>query len=185
MAWVFHRRDADLAQADADFLDTVALAHPLPVALLEMLDRGARAGGDMRRQGRREDEARREAANEINQRLRPGDIAADNAKGLAQRAFDDCEAVHQAFALGNAAAMIAVEADGVDFVEISHRAKLIGDVAELLDRSDIAVHRVDAFEGDQFRGSRIKRGDLLAQVAGVIVTEDDALGAGVADAFDH
>ena len=45
------------------------------------------------------------------QRRRGRDIAAHHAERLAQRALDHVDAVHQPFALGNAAAARAVEAD--------------------------------------------------------------------------
>jgi hypothetical protein len=43
--------------------------------------------------------------------------------------------VHQAFALGNAAAARAIHADGVDFIEIGHGAVLVRDVADRGDRA--------------------------------------------------
>ena len=72
----------------------------------------------------------RKAADEIAHRGRAGDVAADDAERLAERALDDGEAVHQAFALGNAAAARAIEADRMDLVEIGHGAVLFGDVAD-------------------------------------------------------
>ncbi len=86
---------------------------------------------------------------------RAGDVAAHDAEGLAERAFDDGEAVHQAFALGNAAAARAVHADGMHFVEIGHRAVLVGEIAEFLDRRNVAIHRIDGFEGNDLRRARI------------------------------
>ena len=59
-----------------------------------------------------------------------------------------------AVALGNAAAARAVHADGVDLVEIGHRAVLLGEIADRRDRRDVAVHRVDALEGDELRARR-------------------------------
>ena len=54
-----------------------------------------------------------------------------------------------AVALGNAAAARAVHADGVDLVEIGERVIFVGEVADRGDRGDVAVHRIDALEGDQ------------------------------------
>ena len=82
---------------------------------------------------------------------RAGDVAADDAVGLAERALDQGDAVHQAALLGDAAAARAVEADGVHLVEVGHRAVLLGDLEDLGDRGDVAVHRVDALEGDDLR----------------------------------
>jgi hypothetical protein len=74
------------------------------------------------------------------------DIAAHHAERLAQRAFDDGDAVRRFIALGNAAAARAVHADGVNFVAIGERVVLVGQVADRVDRRDVAVHRIDAFE---------------------------------------
>jgi hypothetical protein len=62
-----------------------------------------------------------------------GDVATDDAEGLAQRALDQRDAVHQPLALGDAAAARAVHADRVDLVDIGHRAVLVADVEDLLD----------------------------------------------------
>jgi hypothetical protein len=67
--------------------------------------------------------------------FRAGDVTAHHAERLAQRALDHVEPVHQAFALGNAAAARAVHADGMDFIEVGHRVVLFGDVADLGDRA--------------------------------------------------
>src|SRR5947209_4129963 len=98
------------------------------LALLQVAYRGERAGGERRRQRGREDEARRMAAQEIDERRRARDVAADRAEGLSEGALDDGRAVHDTVALGNAAAAGAVKADGVYFVEIGHRAKALGDI---------------------------------------------------------
>ena len=71
------------------------------------------------------------------------------------------------------------------FVEIGQRLELLGEVADLLDRADIAVHRVDAFEGDQFRARGIVILDQRAQMADIIVAEDAPVAAGTADTLDH
>ncbi len=53
----------------------------------EMADRGRRRRADRRRQGGGEDEARRVGAHGVDQRRAAGDVAAETAKGLAQRSF--------------------------------------------------------------------------------------------------
>ena len=42
------------------------------------------------------------------------------------------------------------------FVEIGHGIMGVRDIAQLRDRRDIAVHRIDRFERDQFRRVRIE-----------------------------
>ena len=80
-----------------------------------------------------------------------GDIAAEAAERLGERAFQDIDAVHDAVALGDAAAARAVHADRVNLVDIGHRAIALGEIADLGQRRDIAVHRIQALAGDQFR----------------------------------
>ena len=79
----------------------------------------------------------------------------------------------------------AVEANAVHFVEIGERAVLVGDVADRADRGDVAIHRVDAFEGDELgRVRRIGRHQPV-EIGRVIVLEYAAGGAAVANALDH
>src|SRR5215831_17909681 len=93
--------------------------------------------------------ARRVTAQKIDEGGRPRNIPADHAKGLAEGALDHRWAVHDPVALGDTAAAGAVEPDGVHLVEIGHRAVAIGDVAQLADRGDVAVHRIDRLEADE------------------------------------
>ena len=69
-----------------------------------------------------------------------------------------------AVALRDAAAGRAVEADRMDLVQVGHGAVVLGQVADRADRGDVAIHRIDALEGDQLR--RFGRGGgLRLQVA--------------------
>src|SRR5215472_19218980 len=88
-------------------------------------------------------------AQEIDERRRARDIAADHAEGLAEGALDYRWAVHDPVALGDAAAARTVETDGMHLVEIGHRAEAVGHVAQCADRRDVAVHRIDRFEADE------------------------------------
>ena len=73
----------------------------------------------------------------------------------------------------------------MDFIEIGHRAVFLGDVTELRNRRDVAVHGIDAFEGDELGDIGIERVELAAEVIGIVVAEYLAGRAAVADAFDH
>ena len=116
-----------------------------------MADAGERAGDDGRRERGGEDEARRIGADGVAAGLARGDVAAHDAEALGERAVDDVDAVHHALALGDAAAARAVKADRMHFVEIGQRVVLLGEVADRLDRRDVAVHRIDALEHDDLR----------------------------------
>ena len=143
------------------------------------------AGGDRGRQRGREDEARAAGAHEVDGGGGRGDVAADHAERLGERALHDVDLVERAVALGHAGAARAVHADGMDLVEIGEGAVAMGDVADLADRRDVAVHRVDRFEGDDLGRRRIGAGQQLLEMGHVVVAEDPAHRAGVADAGDH
>jgi hypothetical protein len=115
------------------------VAFAFDLALLQMADRGERAGGQRRRQRRREDETRRVAPQEIDECGRARDIPANRAESFAEGALDHGRPVHDAVALGDAATAWAVEADGVHFVEIGHHPEPIGDVAHFADRRNVAI----------------------------------------------
>jgi hypothetical protein len=155
------------------------------LAFLQVANGGERAGGERRRQRRREDKAGSERADEVAERRRSGDVAAHDAEGLAERAFDDRQPVHQPLALGDAAAARAVHADRVHFVQIGHCAVFVGEVAEFPDRRDVAIHRIDGFKGDDLWRARIGGRKLGLEVRHRIVLEDDPLAFRVADALDH
>ena len=88
-------------------------------------------------------------------------------------------------ALGDAAAAGAVHADRVHLVDIGQGAEFVGQVADFGDRAEIAVHRIDRFEGDQLGRRGVVRFQQLAQMRDVVVAED-ALGTAIAaHALDH
>jgi hypothetical protein len=104
-----------------------------------------------RRQRGREDEARRVAANAVDDGLVGRDIAAHYAEGLAQRALDDGDTVGHGVTLGNTAAAWSIHPDRMDLVEIGQRIIFICEIADRGDRRDVAVHGIDALERDQLR----------------------------------
>ena len=80
-----------------------------------------------------------------------GDVAAHDAEALGERAVDDVDPVHDAVALGQAAAARPVESDRVHLVEVGERAVLLREIADRADRRHQPVHGVDRFEGDYLR----------------------------------
>ena len=114
-----------------------------------------------------------------------GDIAAHDAEPLGQRAIDDVDAIHHAVALGDAAAARAIEADGVHLVEIGQRVVFLRQVADRGDRGDIAVHGVDALEGDHLRRLAADLLEQLLEMPEVVMAEDVLRAAAMADALDH
>jgi hypothetical protein len=74
---------------------------------------------------------------------------------------------------------------GVDLVEIGHGAVALRQVADRVDRRNVAIHRVHALEDDELRplvpGLRKK----LLEMAHVVVAENRLLAARALDALDH
>ena len=93
--------------------------------------------------------------------------------------------LHRPVALGDAGAALPVEPDGVDLVEIGHRTVLLGDVADIGDRGEVAVHRVERLEGDDLRRVRVAFGEQPVEMRDIVVAKDLLLGAAVADPGDH
>jgi hypothetical protein len=73
----------------------------------------------------------------------------------------------------------------VDFVDIGQRVVLVGQVADRVDRGDVAVHRIDAFERDQLGHFGIGFGQQFFQMRDVVVTPHTLFAARIADAGDH
>ena len=91
----------------------------------------------------------------------------------------------EALALGDAAAAFAIEADGVDLVDVGQRIPALRRVEDLLDRRDVAVHRIEAFEHDELRPlERLGREQLL-EMGDVVVAEDLLLAARAPHALYH
>ena len=161
----------------------------LPVALdargLQVPHARQRTGDQHRRERGGEDKTRRIGADHVDDRLIRSDVPAHHAERLAERAFDDRQPIGDAVAFGNATTARAVHADSMDFVEIGQRAICIREIANLGDRGDVAVHRIDAFEGDQLGRGRIDRSQQFLEMRYVIVAEDVPLAPRIADPRNH
>src|SRR3546814_15665829 len=110
---------------------------------LQVAQAGEGAGGDVRRQGSGEDEGGGEAAHEIAECRRAGDVAAKATVGLGQRALDDGDALPDPLARGDAGNARAVEADDVHFDELSEGSVPLGPAAAFGTRRDNATHPLD------------------------------------------
>ncbi|MNN28597.1 hypothetical protein D3C81_1421750 [compost metagenome] len=73
----------------------------------------------------------------------------------------------------------------MDFVQIGHGAVLLGQGDGAGDVGDVAVHRIDALEGDQLGRINRRGGQQFFEVFKVVVAEDVARTAAVTDALDH
>ena len=136
-------------------------------------------------QGRGKDESRRIGPHRIGHLGRGRDVAAQHTERLAQRTVDDVDAAHQPVTLGHAAAARAVHADGVHLVEIGERAEFVRQIADRADGPEIAVHRIDALEGDELWRRGIVGFEQFAQVIDIVVPENPLRPAVAAHALDH
>ena len=93
--------------------------------------------------------------------------------------------MHDAVALGNAAAVRTIEADGMDLIEIRESVIFFREIANGADRSHVAVHRVDALESDDLRRLARNLLQLGFEIAEVVVQEDLLRPAAIADTGDH
>ena len=125
------------------------------------------------------------AAHAVDHAGRAGDEAAERPVALGEAALHDRDRVGGAERLRHAGALAPVGARGVRLVEVGECAVLGGERADLAQRCDVAVHRVDRLEGHDARLLERQRLEQLAQVLEVVVAEDGALGARRADAVDH
>ncbi len=148
-------------------------------------DRGERPGHDHRRQGGGEDEARGGGADEVDHLGTPGDVAAMRAEALGERPLDDIDPVRHAVALGHARPLRSVEAHRVHLVEIGERAVFLGEIADGADRGDVAIHRIDALEGDQLGRLGRGGGEQRFEMGEIVVAENVPPRRALAHPGDH
>ncbi len=185
MGLVRHHWEAGGVEDRLDAGGAILVALALPVRGLEVADRGRCGRTDRGRQRRREDEARSVGADRVDDLGIAGDVAAEAAEGLGERAFQHVDAMHDAVALGNTAAARTVHADRMDLVDIGHGAVFLGEIADLCERGYVAVHRIQALAGDQLGPLGTRRDQKFFQMRHVVVAENLPLAAGLAHAFDH
>ena len=93
--------------------------------------------------------------------------------------------MHGAVAFGDPGAASTVHAYSIDLAEIGHRAKPLGDLANLCDRRDIAIHRINRLETNELRAPRIGADQTVFEVVRIVMADDLIFGATVPDALDH
>ena len=102
--------------------------------------------------------------------------AADGADGLGEGADDEVDVVDHALLFSDTAAVLADEAHRMGLVDQHHRAIFLRDGDHLLERRDVAEHRIDAFEHDQLSGFGREPFQALFERFDVVVAERDDLG---------
>jgi len=195
--------DVDLLQRSLDRAGVQLLQHAVTAVPRLILDGSGGAGHDRRGQRRGEDETRGQGPDGIDHGGRPGDVASDEAVGLAQGTGDDVNAVHdRAFGaagvggiqgsvdvivemLGHTGTVGTVHADRVHFVQERDGAVFVREIADLLDGRNGPAHAVDRLERDDLRDVERQRRQLGLKILEVVVLEHHLLGARVPDALDH
>ncbi len=180
-----HDRQIGLGHQRFQPLGIGLLGVALFAAALEVLHRRQDSGDQHRAERGREDEAGGVGTDAVDDLLVGRDIAAHHPECLAQRALDQVDPVCGLLALGNPAAAGAVHADGVHLIDIGQRVVSFGQVADRVDRRDVAIHRIDAFEGDQLGHFLVLGGEQLLEMIEIIVPEDALFAARIADARNH
>ena len=151
--------------------------------LREQLERGQRARDRGRRRGGREDERARGVRQQVRELGVAGGERAVGAQRLAERADDDVDLALEAGLGDRAAAALADAARRVRLVDDDAHVVVAGELADLLERRDVAVHREDGLRHDERRarpGLREPPGEVLD----VVVAVDEHLGARQAAAVD-
>ena len=144
-----------------------------------------RRRGDRGRQRGREDEAAGVAAHAVDHAGRSRDEAAERPVALGQAALHHRHLGACSQRLRHAGALLPVGAGRVRLVQIRQGAVFGGQRADLSQRCDVPVHRIDGLEGDDAGLRGRQRAEQLAEVVEIVVAEDRALGPRGADAVDH
>ena len=150
VAWRRHYRQTGGNEPELYRCRTLMQPVSLGLAGLQVADCCGGAGYQRRRQGGRKNEAGGVAAYVIDKGGRAGDLAAHDTERLGKSALDHGRSAQYAIPLGDAGAARPVKPDRMHLVEVGHRCERLGDVAQFPDWCDVAVHRIDRFEADEF-----------------------------------
>jgi hypothetical protein len=163
-----------IQRRDAEHRERVAQAlrvggHPRAFRLHSryQVERGIDRAQHRRRQGRGENEAATAIHQPVDQRTRAGDIGAESAEGLAQRAHHH---VHTLAGRGEAAPLRAEDAGGVGFVDIQQGAMAFGELHQRRQVGAVAVHAEHRFGDDQLAPG--VSAQQLIEVVEVVVAKD-------------
>src|SRR5215470_3676104 len=99
------------------------------------------------------------------------------AEGLGQRAFDHVDPVQRTVTLRYAGAMVAVEADRVDFIDIGHGPIALREIADRMNGRDVSIHGIEALEDDQVGSVLAGFSQQALEMIKVIVAENHLLAA--------
>jgi hypothetical protein len=121
----------------------------------------------------------------VDEIARAADVAAECSNSFGQRAYLHIDALRAVKMIHTAATIAAENPGGVGIIDHHDGTVLVGDIAELVDGADVAVHRKDAV-GDEELAARLVL-YLFQQLFGVchiLMAKDFDFGAGEARAID-
>lgn len=113
------------------------------------------------------------------------DVAAERADGLGEGADLHIDALGAVEVIDRAATVAAEHTAGVGVIDHHDGSILVGEIAELVDGADVAIHREDAVGDEELAAGLVL--NFLEQLFGVgdvFVAEDFDLGAGEACSVD-
>ena len=125
--------------------------------LHQHVDRRDARGGDGRRMRGREQERPRAVVEKLDQRAAAGDVAAERADRLRQRADLDVDAAVHVEVIDGAAAVPAEHAARVRVVHHHDAAEFLGERAQRRQRAEVAVHAEHAVGDEQLALGRRQR----------------------------
>ena len=195
--------DVEFLQGRLDSAGVQLLEDAIPGLLSLVLDSSVGTSHGGRRKGSSKDETRSQRANGVNHVSGGGNVATDATVSLAQSTGDDINTVHDCAlgalgiggvlrgidvvvkVLGNTGAVRSVHTNGMDLIQESNSAVLLGKITNLLNGSDGTAHTVHRFESNNLGHVQWERSQLSLEVHQVVVLEDHLLGLGVSDTLNH
>lgn len=153
--------------------------------VLENVKGGDAGGGDRGRMGGGEEEGAGAMVEVVDEVFGSADVAAERADGLGEGSDLNVDAAVAVEVIDGAAAVASEDAGGVGVVDHHDGSVFFGQVGELVDGADVAVHGEDAVGDDEFVAGLV--GDFLQELFGVgdvLVAEDFDFCSGEARAVD-
>ena len=155
------------------------------VGFLEHLEHLEAGADDHRREGVGEEVRAGTLAEEVDDLLAAGRESADGtAEGFAEGAREDVDAAVAVELLGDSVARLADDTGAVAFVDHHEGVILLGEIADLVHRGDVAVHGEDAVGGDDAETAAPGFLQLGFEIGHVSVGIAEALGLAEADTVD-
>ncbi|KAH3662591.1 hypothetical protein OGAPHI_005843 [Ogataea philodendri] len=201
MGRIRNNRNAQILKLLLHVSDILLLANSVLNVLSHDSDGGGGSGHQSRRQSRGEDESWSKRPDPVHHLTGGCNIATNSSKRLTQSTGDDINTVHHGGVVrrsntgfqvglkvqmfGNTSSMRTVHTDGMDLVQESESTVLVGQITDLLNRSNRTTHGVDTLKRNQFwSGFRVLSQHGL-QLLQIVVFEDVLSCSGVADSHNH